>query len=113
MLLLATARAEDLATLGGLAECATVAVCLDEHAAETIHSGLVRRGATEVAHWREAFEQSDGLTLEFAHLLTRGRRLRDVIKDQISRRVEEERHRELEVLALVSTADRWSASFVN
>ena len=109
MLLVATARAEDLAALGGLAECATVAVRLDEHAAETIHSGLVRRGATEVAHWREAFEQSNGLTLEFAHLLTRGRRLRDVIDDQISRRVAEERHSELEVLALVSTADRWSA----
>ena len=110
MLLVATARAEDLAALGGLAECATVAVRLDEHAAETIHSGLVSRGATKVAHWQEAFEQSNGLTLEFAHLLTRGRRLRDVIDDQISQRVAEERHSELEVLALVSTADRWSAT---
>ena len=110
MLLVATARIEDLASLGGLVGCATVAVRLDEQAAETVHSGLVRRGATEVAHWREAFEQSAGLTLEFVHLLTRGQRLRDVIDDQITRRVVEERHRELEVLALVSAADSWSAA---
>ena len=110
MLLVATARIEDLASLGGLAECAIVTVRLDEQAAETVHSGLVRRGATEVAHWREAFEQSGGLTLEFVHLLTRGRHLRDVIDEQITRRVVEERHGELEVLALVSAADSWSAA---
>ena len=110
MLLVATARIEDLASLGGLADCATVTVRLDEQAAETVHSGLFRRGATEVAHWREAFEQSGGLTLEFVHLLTRGRHLRDVIDDQVTRRVVEERHRELEVLALVSAADSWSAA---
>ena len=60
LLLVATAREEDLAVLGGLAECATVAVRLDEHAAETIYSGLKRRGATTAAHWREAFEQANG-----------------------------------------------------
>ena len=110
MLVVATARAEDLTALGDMAECATVAVRLDERAAETIHGGLARRGATETAHWREAFEQSGGLTLEFAHILTRGRRLRDVIDDQIRQRITEERHSELEVLALVAAADRWSAT---
>ena len=110
MLLVATARGEDLITLGDMAECATVEVRLDEHAAETIHEGLVRRGATDAAHWREAFDQSDGLTLEFTHMLTRGQRLRDVIDDQITRRIREGRHHELEVLALASVADRWSAT---
>ena len=110
MLLVATARAEDLRALGRLAECATVAVRLDEHAADTIHGGLARRGVTEEDHWQEAFEQSGGLTLEFVHLLTRGQRLRDVIDDQVSRRIEEQRHSELEVLALVAAADRWSAA---
>ena len=110
MLVVATARGEDLMTLGDLAECATVAVRLDEHAAETIHTGLVRRGATDAAHWREAFDQSGGLTLEFAHMLTRGQRLRDVIDGQIRRRIQEGRHHELEVLALASVANRWSAA---
>ncbi len=110
MLLVATARTEDLTVLGSLTECATIAVQLDQHSAETIYRGLVRRGATSEAHWQEAFERSDGLTLEFTHLLTRGQRLRDVIEDQVRRRVIEERHRELRVLALASTADRWSAA---
>ena len=110
MLLVAAARREDLAALGDLAECATVAVQLDESAAEAIHGGLVASGATAVAHWREAFEKSGGLTLEFTHLLTRGKRLGDVIDDQIRRRIRENRDEELEVLALVSVADRWSAT---
>ena len=110
MLLVATARGEDLMTLGDMAECATVDVRLDEHAAKTIHEGLVRRGATEEAHWQEAFDQSDGLTLEFTHMLTRGQRLREVIDDQITRRIRERRNHELQVLALASVADRWSAT---
>lgn len=110
MLLVATTRGEDLITLGDLAECATVEVRLDKQAAETIHKGLVRRGATDAAHWREAFDQSDGLTLEFTHMLTRGQRLRDVIGNQVTRRIQEGRHHELEVLALASVADRWSAT---
>ena len=110
MLLIATARNEDLTVLGSLTECATIAVQLDQHSAETIHRGLVLRGATSEAHWQEAFERSDGLTLEFTHLLTRGRRLRDVIEDQVRQRVVKERHSELKVLALASTADRWSAA---
>ena len=110
LLLVATARHEDLAALGDLAECATVAVQLDEPAAEAIHGRLVASGATTVAHWREAFDKSGGLTLEFTHLLTRGKRLRDVIDDQIRRRIRENRDEELEVLALVSVADRWSAT---
>ena len=109
LVVVATARDEDLAVLGGLAESATVAVRLDEHAAETIHAGLTRRGATSAVHWREAFEQSNGLTLEFTHLLTRGQRLAAVIGDQVSRRIEERRSGELDVLALAATADRWSA----
>ena len=110
MLLVATARVEDLFTLGDLTGCATVTLRLNETAAETIFNGLKRRGATTAPHWKEAFNQSQGLTLEFTHLLTRGKRLGDVIKEQIRRRVVESRYRELEVLSLVTTADRWSAS---
>ena len=51
------------------------------------------------AHWQEAFQRSDGLTLEFTHLLTRGRRLRDVIEDQVRQRVNQERHGELRTCA--------------
>ena len=110
VLLVGTARSEDLFSLGDLADCTTVRVSLDEIAAAAIHAGLVRRGATSTQHWREAFEQSNGLTLEFTHLLTQGRRLNDVLADQIADRIQNGRDIELRILALVATADRWSAS---
>ncbi len=109
-LLIGTARSEDLPTLGDLADCRTVGVSLDEDAAEAIHAGLTRRCATSVPHWREAFEQSHGLTLEFTHLLTQGTRLYDILADQVAKRVIENRALELQILALVTAADRWSVS---
>ena len=110
VLLVGTARSEDLFSLGDLADCTTVRVSLDETAAAAIHAGLTRRGATSTPHWREAFEQSNRLTLEFTHLLTQGRRLNDVLADQIADRIQKGRDVELRILALVATADRWSAS---
>ncbi len=107
-LLVGTARSEDLIALGDLADCRTIGVSLDEKAAAAIHAGLVRRGVTSVRHWREAFEQARGLTLEYTHLLTRGTRLHDILSDQVAKRVTEGRDLELQVLALVTAADRWS-----
>ncbi len=109
VLLVGTARSEDLITLGDLSGCATVTLRLDKTAAEAIFRGLKRRGATQVAHWAEAFTNSNGLTLEFTHMLTRGRRLHGVLGEQLRRRIAEERYLELEVLRLVSVADRWTA----
>ena len=112
VLLVGAARREDLFSLGDLADCTKVQVSLDEEAAATIHAGLTRRGATNVPHWREAFEQSHGLTLEFTHLLTQGTRLSDVIADQVADRIRGGRSLELRLLTLVATADRWSASIL-
>ena len=109
-LLVGTARSEDLFSLGDLADCRVVKVLLDEKAASIIHAGLTRRGATTVPHWREAFEQSHGRTLEFTHLLTHGSRLETVLGDQIAERVRQDRALELSILARVAAADRWSAS---
>ena len=105
-----TARSEDLLTLGDLVDCVILGVSLDEEAAAAIHAGLTRRGVTSVPYWREALEQSHGLTLEFTHLLTQGTRLHDILADQVSRRVTEGRSIELQILALVAVADRWSVS---
>ena len=110
VLVVGTARSEDLFTLGDLADCTTVRVSLDQEAAAAIHAGLTRRGATTTPHWQEAFEQSHGLTLEFTHLLTQGRRLNDVLADQIADRIRKGRDVELRILAIAAIADRWSAS---
>ena len=108
--LVGSVRSEDMFVLGDVADFITVQVSLNERSAETIYNGLIRRGKTSAAHWREAFEECDGLTLEFTHILTQGTRLSDVIADQINKRINEKRVHELEVLARVAVADRWSAS---
>jgi hypothetical protein len=110
VLLLATARREDLMALGDLSECATIGVQLDEDAAETIFKGLVRRGATTLPYWRESYEKAHGLTLEFTYLLTQGRRLQQVIDEQVRRRIDEDRWAELNLIGLVAVADQWSGS---
>ncbi|PFG43358.1 hypothetical protein ATJ88_2044 [Isoptericola jiangsuensis] len=110
VLLLGSARTEDLLTLRTLPECDTTDVVLDEEVAAHIHAALVRSGATTATHWREAYEDAAGLTLEYTHLLTRGRRLSDVITEQVRRRVSEGRETELRLVALVATAHRWSAN---
>ncbi|MFE7484182.1 hypothetical protein [Streptomyces sp. NPDC057552] len=109
VLLLGSARSEDLLPLRSRADCTRITVTLDEEVAQQIHAGLSASGATKAAHWREAYEAAGGLTLEFTHLLTRGRRLSDVLSEQVDRRVIEGRKTEIEILARVSVAHRWGA----
>lgn len=110
LFIISTARHEDLMSLGDLSGCTTITVALDEGAAEAIFDGLRDRNATDSPHWREAFDQAEGLTLEFTHMLTRGERLSSVITDQVRRRISERRNVELDLLILSATADRWSAT---
>jgi hypothetical protein len=110
VILLGSARTEDLLPIRTLAECAVVEVGLDEAVAERIFAKLKSTGRTDAVHWREAFEDANGLTLEFTYFLTRGRRLRDVLTEQVRRRVDEGRDTELRLLALASTAHRWGAT---
>ena len=109
-LLLGSARSEDLLPLRTVRNTTLVEVTLDAHVAAEIHAGLRRVGATTIPHWQEAFDAANGLTLEFTHLLTQGRRLSSVLTEQVNRRVTEGRDLELRIIALVSTAHRWSAN---
>ncbi|MEU3001395.1 hypothetical protein ABZ684_28175 [Streptomyces sp. NPDC006995] len=107
VLLLGSVRSEDLLPLQSRADCTQIKVTLDEEVAEQIHAGLSATGATAAAHWREAYNAANGLTLEFTHLLTRGRRLSDLLSEQVERRVIEGRETEIEILARISIAHRW------
>lgn len=108
--LLGSVRSEDLMSLETLPSCTTVAVTLDEEVAAEIHKGLLDDGRTDVVHWRGAYEQAQGLTLEYTYLLTRGRRLADVVAEQVRSRVRLGREAELRILALASTAHRWGTT---
>ena len=109
VLLLGSVRTEDMLELRTLTDCISIEVGLDEEVAARIHTELVKVGATNAAHWREAFDAAQGLTLEFTHLLTSGRRLEEVISEQIRRRVSDGRDVELNLIGYVATAHRWSA----
>jgi hypothetical protein len=110
VLLLGSVREEDTLTLETFGQCVVVRPRLDEELAARIHAALLDSGLSTPPHWREAYESSNGLTLEFTHLLTRGRRLREVVGDQVRARVREKRTVELSVIAPVSVAHRWGAS---
>ena len=106
--LLATVRNEDLVTVLSAHEVAIAAVELDAGTAQGIFASLQERGLAVRSSWREAFEQSDGLTLEFAHILTQGRRLTEVIDAQVNERlIDPGRANEVSILALVCQADTW------
>ncbi len=111
VLLLGSVREEDTLPLQTFGQCVVVRPRLDEDLAARIHKGLLDGGVTTQPHWRETYNQTDGLTLEFTHLLSQGRQLRDVIGDQVRDRVRDHRTVELAVIAPVSVAHRWGAAF--
>ncbi|RJT87250.1 hypothetical protein D6T64_16020 [Cryobacterium melibiosiphilum] len=78
--------------------------------AAQIFNGLVAASSTSYLHWAEAFEISNGLTMEFTHLLTKGVRLQQVIDDQISERLHLARDLELEILSICGVSGQWGAS---
>lgn len=78
--------------------------------AERVWSELRERGLTDWPGWREPWQAAEGLLLEYTHLLTQQLRLKNVLKEQVDRRVREERTAELTVLRIASIAGRVGAS---
>jgi hypothetical protein len=107
VVVLGAAREEDLASLATYPGTPTIRPKLDSTLAEAIWIALHRSGFTSWADWREPFEASNGLLLEFSHLLTEGERLQETIARQVDRRLREERDLELQVLRVVSAAAVW------
>jgi len=106
---LGASREEDLFLLRTAHAAAQIRPAMDEFLAERIWRELHDRGETTWPHWREPFELSEGLLLEYGHLLTEGERLAQTVAGQVDRRVREDRALELDLLALISTADAFGA----
>ena len=104
VVLLGTARVEDTYAITTLTKSTIVEVALDERLAERIHAQLLEGDLTTQAHWREAFNQADGLTLEYTYYLTQGERLGDVLSSQVARLVRDKADAEIDLLALTTTA---------
>ena len=95
---LGSVRNEDEALIANRSDTEFIAVCLDEELAETVWQKLYAEKQTSWEHWREPFEQSEGLMLEYVHLLTQGKRLAAVIHEQVRQRQQEDRHEELAII---------------
>ena len=96
--LLGSTREEDLSLICDRIDTKVIPVALDAALAETVWERLSAQRETDWIHWREPFEQSKGLLLEFVHLLTRGHRLGTVIEDQVRQRESESRDDELAII---------------
>ncbi|MEP2761227.1 MAG: hypothetical protein ABJP66_19395, partial [Hyphomicrobiales bacterium] len=96
--LLGAIRNEDRRLIANQSDTAFSEIGLGESLAEGIWTKLTEEGKTHWAHWREPFELSEGLLLEYVHLLTRGRRLEAVIAEQVALRQNEGRVDELAII---------------
>jgi adenylate kinase family enzyme len=104
VLAIGTVREEDLFTLQSAWESPVVRPQVDEELAERLWDALTERSELRFSHWREPFELSNGLLLEYVHLLVAGERLGKTLREQVRRRLSEGRDDELMVLRVSSFA---------
>ena len=95
---LGSVRQEDINLVANQADTGFISVSLDENLAASVWQELSDRNETNWSHWREPFEQSDGLMLEYVHLLTQGKRLDEVVGEQVRQRENENRDNELAII---------------
>ena len=104
VLLLGACREEDYRPDLVVGRTTIVDPTLDRELAEGITAALAGRGVQTVVDIAEAFEASEGLLMEFLSMLLTGRRLRQVVEEQVATRLAEERRTEREILRYVATA---------
>jgi hypothetical protein len=109
LLLLGTIREEDLFLVGNLGSVALSRPELDEVLAARLLSALSSEGLA-FSHWVEPFELSQGLLLEYVHLLTSGQRLQETLDQQVRRRIAEKRDDELAILRAVCAVSRFGGA---
>lgn len=95
---LGSVRREDMNLIANQSDTEFIPLVLDENLAQTIWERLSADDYTKWSHWREPFEQSEGLMLEYVHVLTQGQRLAAVIGEQIRQREHESRNDELNII---------------
>ncbi|MDG4561765.1 MAG: hypothetical protein P9E88_10780 [Candidatus Competibacter sp.] len=110
IVVLGSIREEDIFLLSERARVPELRENPDQGLAERIWTELKARGETHWAGWAEAWAHSSGLLLEYVHLLTQGRRLVDVLQEQVDRRLREERDSELQIIRLASATGRAGAA---
>ena len=103
VLLLGACREEDFRLGLVVGRTRIVEPTLDRKLAEGIAAALDNRGIQTVVDIAEAFEVSEGLLMEFLSMLLTGRRLKQVIEEQVASRLCEDLRTEREILRYVAT----------
>ncbi|KCZ52936.1 hypothetical protein HY29_17800 [Hyphomonas beringensis] len=112
VLMIGSMRTEDTALLVERHKISEVKAAGDKNLARSLWSELRSREQTQWPGWEEPWDRSEGLLLEYGHILTQGDRLEAVILDQIRRRLSEKRDPELAILNIAApiAAHRGSVS---
>ncbi len=104
VLLLGACREEDYRPELAAGRTTIVDPKLDRDLGTSIAETLANSQVPTVLDVAEAFEASEGLLMEFLSMLLTGRRLQQVVEEQVAARLTEERATEREVLRYVATA---------
>jgi hypothetical protein len=102
--ILGSIRSEDAALLPARHTIAELEIDADQELARELWTRLHERGQTQWAGWSEPWGQSQGLLLEYGHILTVGARLDAVVLDQVRSRLAQRRDHELAVLGATALA---------
>ena len=76
-----------------------IAAVADPNLAKMLWQRLLKNKQTSWDGWNEPWSQSNGLLLEYGHILTQGDRLGATILDQVRKRLNDKRDAELAILA--------------
>ena len=104
VLLLGACREEDYRSELAVGRTTIVDPKLDSDLATSIAETLARDQVPTVLDVAEAFDASEGLFMEFLSMLLTGRRLRQIVEEQVEARLTQERVTEREILRYVATA---------
>lgn len=99
VVLLGSVREEDVALIAERARAAEIRADPDDELAERLWRELREAKKTNWAGWYEPWKMSDGLLLEYVHILTRGQRMHELLADQVAARISDpKRYLELDIL---------------
>ncbi|KQM32220.1 hypothetical protein ASF03_12030 [Rhizobium sp. Leaf68] len=99
VVLLGSVREEDVTLIAERARAAEIRAAPDNELAERLWRELREAEKTNWMGWREPWKMSDGLLLEYVHILTRGQRMHELLADQVAARISDpKRSLELDIL---------------
>jgi len=107
--LLGSMREEDLALLDAMSRPSVLRFPVNDELPQRIWQELKDQKKSPAKGWQEAWNKSNGLLLEYTHLLTQGQKLADTIEAQVTRRLNEKRDDELHLIRILSVVTQTGA----